>query len=332
MIAKGDVGKGNVSWKNGNGTVFVNYSMQGYLFYGIKQKMWIMTQPTNQDIYTDGERSVSLDTYVKEIAHQPLVSKNEEIELAKRIRQGDKAALDKLVVSNLRFVVSIARQYKNYGLSLEDLINEGNLGLIEAAYRFDETKGYKFISYAVWWIRQSILQALAETNRMIRIPLNRIGDLSKINAIFYSLEQKYGREPTEEELGEALNMSPQKVKEAMAYNYRNVSIDTPIETEEDDEEMTLLDQIENKNAEKPTKYLSNEDLKVELEQTLACLPEKEAEVLRLYYGINMKESVALTDIAQQLDLTEERIRQLRASGLRRITKLAKMDTLRTYLS
>lgn len=291
-----------------------------------------MTQATNQEIYTEGERSVALDAYVKEIAHQPLVSKQDEVELAKRIREGDKAALDKLVVSNLRFVVSIARQYRNYGLSLEDLINEGNLGLIEAAYRFDETKGNKFISYAVWWIRQSILQALAETNRMIRIPLNRIGDLSKINAIFYTLEQRYGREPTQEELGKALNMSPQKVKEALAYNYRNVSIDTPIETEEDDEEMTLLDQIENNNAEKPTKHLSNEDLKVELEQTLACLPEKEAEVLRLYYGINMKESVALTDIAHQLNLTEERIRQLRASGLRRITKLSKMDTLRTYLS
>ncbi len=289
-----------------------------------------MGQITTHDIYTDGERSISLDTYIKEIADKPLLDKEQEAELAKRIRKGDQKALNKLVISNLRFVISIARQYRNYGLSLEDLINEGNLGLIEAAHRFDETKGYKFISYAVWWIRQSILQALAETNRMIRIPLNRIGDLSKINAIFYSLEQQYGREPTEEELGKALNLSPQKVKEALGYNYKNVSIDTPIETDED-EEMTMLDQIENKNAEQPTKSLSKEDLKIELEQTLACLPPKEAEVLRLYYGINLKESMALTDIARQLDLTEERIRQLRASGLRNITKLAKMDALRSYL-
>ena len=280
--------------------------------------------------FVSKEENISLHCYLSDIMKTSLIEQEEEVELAKRIRKGDQEALDKLVTSNLRFVVSVAKQYQNNGMSLEDLINEGNLGLIEAAHRFDETKGFKFISYAVWWIKQSILQALAETNRLVRLPLNRVGEITKVNAAMQRLEQKYGRDPSIDEISEELDLSYDKVADAMCNNNKDISIDTPIESDEE-EEMCFMDQMQNENASDPIEGLMYESLNREMEDILLTLPEKEAYVLRHYYGINTDDTTSLDDIADHMHLTTERIRQLKMSGIRRIGRMEKMDTLKTYL-
>ncbi len=273
--------------------------------------------------------TVSLDKYLQEIGKVNLISVEEEVELAKKIREGDAAALEKLTNANLRFVVSVAKQYQNQGLSLPDLINEGNLGLIKAAVRFDETRGFKFISYAVWWIRQSILQALAEQARIVRLPLNKIGSINKINKAFAMLEQEFEREPTPDEIAYVLDMNVDEIKDSMRSVGRHVSMDAPISTEEDSGSM--YDLMEAIDSPCPDKELELESLKKEIERALLSISSKEAEIVRLFYGLNGGAPLSLDEIGEKYDLSKERVRQIKEKAIRRLKKLTCCKHLKGFL-
>ncbi|MCL4305485.1 RNA polymerase sigma factor RpoD/SigA [bacterium] len=270
----------------------------------------------------------SLERYLQEIGEVPLLTPDEEIKLAKRIRKGDQIALEKLTKANLRFVVSVAKQYQNQGLSLGDLINEGNLGLIKAAKRFDETRGYKFISYAVWWIRQSILQALAEQSRVVRLPLNRVGALNKIGKTFSSLEQEYEREPTPNEIADALDISAYEVTDTLRMSGRHLSIDAPFAQGEDNR---LLDIVHNDSQPPPDSNLMKESLRQDIERSLSSLTPREAEVIRLYFGLDREHPLTLEEIGELFKLTRERVRQIKEKALRRLRHASRSNSLRTYL-
>lgn len=280
--------------------------------------------------YTNRE-SQSLDRYLQEIGKVELLNPDEEIELARKIKKGgpeSELALEKLTKANLRFVVSVAKQYQNQGLSLGDLINEGNLGLIKAAKRFDETRGFKFISYAVWWIRQSILQALAEQSRIVRLPLNRVGALNKIGKKFSELEQEFEREPSATELAEELDMTLFEVADTLKISGRHLSMDAPFSQGEDNR---LLDVIQNDQQPLPDSGLMNESLKIEVRRALATLSEREAEVIRLYYGLDREHSLTLEEIGEKFNLTRERVRQIKEKAIRRLRHASRSKTLRSYL-
>lgn len=273
--------------------------------------------------------SQSLERYFNEINKMEMITPEEEVELAKRIRQGDREALEKLTKANLRFVVSVAKQYQNRNLSLNDLINEGNLGLVKAAQKFDETRGFKFISYAVWWIRQSIMQALAEQSRIVRLPLNKTGALSKINKAFSDLEQQYEREPTPEELAEILEMDVAEITNTLNASTKQVSVDAPFG---DDESGSLLDVIENKSIPKvdhDVAYLDS--LKVETSRALSTLSEREKQVIEMFFGIGKEEPMSLEQIGEALDLTRERVRQIKETALKRLRSSSKSKLLAEYL-
>lgn len=275
------------------------------------------------------DNSKSLDRYLLEISKVDLLTPDEEIELARRIKQGDEKALVQLVNANLRFVVSIAKQFQNQGLSLGDLINEGNIGLIKAAKRFDETRGFKFISYAVWWIRQSILQSLGENGRIVRLPLNRIGILSKIKTITAEYEQKNGREPTAEEIANKLNVETREILEAFQISTRNMSLDAPLSNGEENNLLALL--INNEQASPDEELLFN-SLKKEIENSLNLLPQKESDVLKLYFGLNTEYPLTLEDIGEKFHLTRERVRQIKEKAIRRLRHKKRSGKLRKYLS
>lgn len=277
--------------------------------------------------YTNRE-SQSLDKYLQEIGKVDLLTPDEEIELAIRIRKNDSLALEKLVKANLRFVVSVAKQYQNQGLSLGDLINEGNLGLIKAAKRFDETRGFKFISYAVWWIRQSILQALAEQSRIVRLPLNRVGALNKIGKAYSNLEQEYEREPNAHELAQELDMDINEVSDTLKIAGRAVSMDAPFTQ---GEENRLLDILENDEQPSPDFTLMSESLRSEIERALSTLSEREAEVIKLYFGLNKEHSLTLEEIGEKFNLTRERVRQIKEKAIRRLRHASRSKNLRSYL-
>jgi len=257
-----------------------------------------------------------------------LITPDEEVELAKKIQAGDQQALERLTKANLRFVVSVAKQYQNQGLSLGDLINEGNLGLIKAAKRFDETRGFKFISYAVWWIRQSILQALAEQSRIVRLPLNRVGALNKIGKELSKLEQEYERIPSAAELAESLEMTVSEVSDTLKISGRHLSVDAPFAQGEDNR---LLDVLENEETPDPDNDLMGESLKVEIERALSKLSKREAEVIRLYFGIGREHSLTLEEIGERFDLTRERVRQIKEKALRKLRHHNRSLALRVYL-
>ena len=277
--------------------------------------------------YTNRE-SQSLDKYLQEIGRVELLDPEEEIELARRIKKGDQKALEKLTKANLRFVVSVAKQYQNQGLSLGDLINEGNLGLIKAAKRFDETRGFKFISYAVWWIRQSILQALAEQSRIVRLPLNRVGALNKIGKAFSTLEQEFEREPSASELAEELDMSLFEVADTLKISGRHLSMDAPFAQGEDNR---LLDVIQDERTPLPDHALIKESLSKEVERALGTLTEREAEVIRLYFGLGREHSLTLEEIGEKFQLTRERVRQIKEKAIRRLRHASRSKQLRAYL-
>ncbi|MCK6640019.1 MAG: RNA polymerase sigma factor RpoD/SigA [Bacteroidia bacterium] len=272
--------------------------------------------------------SASLDKYLQEIGREDLITAEEEVILAKRIREGDEVALAKLVKANLRFVVSVSKQYQNQGLSLPDLINEGNLGLIKAARRFDETRGFKFISYAVWWIRQSILQALAEQSRIVRLPLNQVGSLNKINKAYSRLEQEFEREPTAEELSRVLELPEDKVADTMRVSGRHVSMDAPLLNGEDN---SLLDVIVNHDSPRADRMLMNESLQREIERSLSTLTERERDVIKLFFGIGCQHGLTLEEIGAKFDLTRERVRQIKEKAIRRLRHSSRSKLLKTYL-
>ncbi len=277
---------------------------------------------------TTSRASQSLDKYLQEIGEVPLLTPEEEIELARRIKQGDQEALEKLTKANLRFVVSVAKQYQNQGLSLGDLINEGNLGLIKAAKRFDETRGFKFISYAVWWIRQSILQALAEQSRVVRLPLNRVGALNKIGKTYAALEQALEREPSASEIAEQLDMSDYEVADTLKISGRHLSMDAPFSNSEDNR---LLDVIENDHQPPPDHDLMNESLKVEIERALATVNKREAEEVRLDFGLGQEHPLTLEEIGERFNLTRERVRQIKEKAIRRLRHASRSRALRAFL-
>ena len=285
------------------------------------RQLKISKQITNRE-------SQSLDKYLQEIGKVDLLTADEEVVLAKRIREGDQLALEKLTKANLRFVVSVAKQYQNQGLSLGDLINEGNLGLIKAAQRFDETRGFKFISYAVWWIRQSILQALAEQSRIVRLPLNRVGSLNKISKTFSELEQKFEREPSPEELAEVLEVSASEVVDTMKISGRHVSMDAPFVQ---GEENSLLDVFENDGDEKPDDGLMTDSLRKEVQRALSTLTSREADVITLYFGLNGEHAMTLEEIGEKFNLTRERVRQIKEKAIRRLRHTSRSKTLKPYL-
>lgn len=272
--------------------------------------------------------SESLDRYLHEIGKEKLITPDDEVRLAKEIQKGSQRALEDLTKANLRFVVSVAKQYQNQGLSLGDLINEGNLGLIKAAKRFDETRGFKFISYAVWWIRQSILQALAEQSRIVRLPLNRVGALNKIGKELSKLEQEYERLPSAHELAESLEMTVGEVADTLKISGRHLSMDAPFAQGEDNR---LLDVLENEEIPNPDFELMGESLKVEIERALSKLTKREAEVIRLYFGIGREHSLTLEEIGERFDLTRERVRQIKEKALRKLRHHNRSATLRVYL-
>lgn len=271
----------------------------------------------------------SLDKYLNEIAKIELITAEDEVKLAQRIREGDQVALDKLVNANLRFVVSVAKQYQNNGMTLSDLINEGNLGLIKAAGRFDETRGFKFISYAVWWIRQTILQALAEQSRIVRLPLNRVGSLNKLNQTMSNLEQKFQREPTAEELAKVMETTPEEIDKLKKYKNRKVSIDAPLSN--DSESGSLLDVMANEYDENPDKGLMNSSIKTEVKRALSHLTEREAQVLSMYYGLSGGHAISLNEIGNEFDLSSERVRQIKDKATRKLRHGSKSKLLKTYL-
>lgn len=285
------------------------------------RQLKISKQVTNRD-------TASLDKYLQEIARVGLITAEEEVILAQKIKQGDRAALEKLTKANLRFVVSVSKQYQNQGLSLPDLINEGNLGLMKAARRFDETRGFKFISYAVWWIRQSILQALAEQARIVRLPLNKIGTINKINKAFSLLEQKLEREPFPHEIAELLDMSEEEVKESLKNAGRHVSMDAPlIQGEEND----MYEVLTNDEADMPENNLLYDSLKNEIERAISTLTPREAEVIRYYFGLGGLQPHTLEEIGEKLDLTRERARQIKEKALRRLKHFSRCKNLKPYL-
>lgn len=272
--------------------------------------------------------SASLDKYLQEIGRESLITAEEEVELAKRIKKGDQKALERLTKANLRFVVSVSKQYQNQGLSLPDLINEGNLGLIKAAQRFDETRGFKFISYAVWWIRQSILQALAEQSRIVRLPLNQVGSLNKINKAFSKLEQEFEREPTAEELAEILDIPEDKISDTLKVSGRHVSMDAPLLQ---GEESSLYDVLPNNDSPRADSELINESLQKEIERSLATLTERERDVIKLFFGIGMNHGLTLEEIGAKFDLTRERVRQIKEKAIRRLRHTSRSKLLKAYL-
>ena len=273
--------------------------------------------------------SQSLERYFNEINKVDLLTPDEEVDLARRIRLGDEAALEKLTKANLRFVVSVAKQYQNRNLSLNDLINEGNLGLVKAARKFDETRGFKFISYAVWWIRQSIMQALADQSRIVRLPLNKTGALNKINRAYSELEQKYEREPTPEELADILDMDLEEISSTLRAGTRQVSVDAPFSDEEGN---SLLDVLENKNTPSTDQSVSyTGSLRVETARALACLPDREKQVVELFFGIGREHPMSLEQIGETLDLTRERVRQIKEKAIRRLRVSQKSKMLAEYL-
>ncbi len=284
--------------------------------------MKITKQFTNRE-------SKSLDQYLQEIGKVDLLTPNQEIELAIRIKKGDKLALESLTKANLRFVVSVAKQFQNQGLSLGDLINEGNLGLIKAAQKFDETRGFKFISYAVWWIRQSIMQAIADQSRMVRLPLNRVGSLSKIGKAYRDLEQEYERTPTTTELASILDMSADDVAYALQISGRHVSMDAPFSG--DDDKNSLIDVLPNDQQPSPDGNLMTESLKNEVANILSGLTEKEAEVIRLYFGIGGERSATLEEIGERFNLTRERVRQIKEKAIRNLRHSPQSKRLKAYL-
>jgi len=273
--------------------------------------------------------SASLDKYLQEIGKEELITAEEEVQLAKRIKEGDEEALEKLTRANLRFVVSVAKQYQNQGLSLPDLINEGNLGLIKAARRFDETRGFKFISYAVWWIRQSILQALAEQSRIVRLPLNQVGSLNKINKAYSKLEQEYEREPSTEEIAEATDIPVEKVADTLRVSGKHISIDAPLVA---GEESTLIEVIPNNDSPSADAELMKESLEREVERALDTLTERERDVLRLFYGIGVPHPLTLEEIGDKFNLTRERVRQIKEKAIRKLrSNKAVIEPLQQYL-
>ena len=287
------------------------------------RQLKITKQVTNRE-------TASLDKYLQEIGKVDLITAEEEVELAKRIKEGDTKALDRLTKANLRFVVSVSKQYQNQGLSLPDLINEGNLGLIKAAQRFDETRGFKFISYAVWWIRQSILQALAEQARIVRLPLNKIGIINKVNKAFAELEQELGRTPTIDELAEVLEVSEQDVKYSISNSGRHVSMDAPLK-EGDEGSSSMYDVLQNPESNNPEKDLIAESLRSEIERSLRTLKMREADVIRLYFGLGDQPPMTLAEIGIRFDLTRERVRQIKEKGIRKLKNTSRSKMLRAYL-
>lgn len=285
------------------------------------RQLKISKQITNRE-------SQSLDKYLQEIGKVDLITADEEVQLAKRIQQGDQRALEKLTKANLRFVVSVAKQYQNQGLTLGDLINEGNLGLIKAGQRFDETRGFKFISYAVWWIRQSILQALAEQSRIVRLPLNRVGSLNKISKAFSQLEQQFEREPTAEELADVLDMTINDVEDTMKVSGRHVSMDAPFA---DGEENSLLDVLQDEDQARPDTGLMSESLRREVERALSTLTRREADVLRFYFGLGGIPPLTLEEIGDKFSLTRERVRQIKEKSIRRLRNTSRSRALKVYL-
>jgi RNA polymerase primary sigma factor len=273
--------------------------------------------------------SQSLDKYLQDIGKEELITAEEEVELARKIRTGDQKSLEKLTRANLRFVVSVAKQYQNQGLTLPDLINEGNLGLIKAAQKFDETRGFKFISYAVWWIRQSILQALAEQARIVRLPLNQVGSLNKINKAFSRLEQEFERQPSAEELAEALEVPEDKIKESLSVSGRHVSMDAPLSSAEDGG--TLMDVMANPDSPKADHALMAESLQKEIERSLSTLTDKEREIIRLFFGIGMNHGLTLEEIGAKFNLTRERVRQIKEKAIRRLRHTSRNKLLKAYL-
>ncbi len=283
--------------------------------------MRIVKQFTNRE-------NQSLDKYLQEIGKVELLTPEQEIELAIRMKKGDQSAMELLTKANLRFVVSVAKQYQNQGLSLGDLINEGNLGLIKAARRFDETRGFKFISYAVWWIRQSILQALAEQSRIVRLPLNRVGALNKIGKAYSNLKQEFEREPSPEEIAQALEMDVDEISSAMKIYGKQVSVDAPFSL---GDENSLLDVIQNDEQPSPDNELISESLKTEVKSVLAILPDREAEVIRLYFGLDGEYPMTLEEIGDKFNLTRERVRQIKEKAIRRLRHNSRSKILKSYL-
>ncbi|HUH35598.1 MAG TPA: sigma-70 family RNA polymerase sigma factor [Moheibacter sp.] len=286
------------------------------------RQLKITKQVTNRE-------TASLDKYLQEIGKVDLITADEEVELAQRIKAGDRVALEKLTKANLRFVVSVAKQYQNQGLSLPDLINEGNLGLIKAAQRFDETRGFKFISYAVWWIRQSILQALAEQSRIVRLPLNKIGSINKINKAYATLEQEHERAPSAEEISELLDMSESDVKESMKNSGRHVSMDAPLVEGEDS---NLYDVLNTGESPSPDRMLMTESLRIEIERALQTLTPREADLIRLYFGLNGSHPMTLEEIGETFDLTRERVRQIKEKAIRRLKHTSRSKILKSYIA
>ena len=285
------------------------------------RQLKITKQVTNRE-------TASLDKYLQEIGKVDLITADEEVELAQRIKAGDQIALEKLTKANLRFVVSVAKQYQNQGLTLPDLINEGNLGLLKAAQRFDETRGFKFISYAVWWIRQSILQALAEQSRIVRLPLNKIGSINKINKTFAFLEQAHERVPSAEEIAKELDMTVEDVKQSLKNSGRHVSMDAPLI---DGEDSNLYDVLRSGESPNPDKELLHESLRTEIERALETLTPREADVIRLYFGLAGQHSMTLEEIGETFDLTRERVRQIKEKAIRRLKHTSRSKILKTYL-
>jgi len=272
--------------------------------------------------------TASLDKYLQEIGREELITAEEEVDLARKIKAGDEKALEKLTKANLRFVVSVAKQYQNQGLSLPDLINEGNLGLIKAASRFDETRGFKFISYAVWWIRQSILQALAEQSRIVRLPLNQVGSLNKIKKASSKLEQEFQRLPSSDEIAQEMDVSENKIDSAMKITTRYVSMDAPLLS---DDETSLIDVFVSNDATSTDDELIRESLRREIDRSLSTLSEKERDVINLYYGIGMTHGLTLEEIGAKFDLTRERVRQIKEKAIRRLRHTSRSKLLKSYL-
>jgi len=285
------------------------------------RQLKIIKQVTNRE-------TASLDKYLHEIGKVDLLTAEDEVELARRVRSGDHEALERLIKANLRFVVSVSKQYQNQGLSLPDLINEGNLGLIKAAKRFDETRGFKFISYAVWWIRQSILQALAEQARIVRLPLNKIGSINKINKALSELEQRFEREPSIEEISKAIELAPSDIKDAMRSSGRHISMDAPLTEGEDGDMYEVL--LSNDNP-SPDGNLLNDSLRKEIERTLSSLTEREASIIKLYFGLNGKHPYTLEEIGEEFSLTRERVRQIKEKAIKRLKQTTRSKILKTYL-
>ncbi len=281
----------------------------------------IAKQVTNRE-------TASLDKYLHDIGKVELITAEEEVKLARLIKEGDRQALEKLTKSNLRFVVSVAKQYQNQGLNLPDLINEGNLGLIKAAQRFDETRGFKFISYAVWWIRQSILQALAEQSRIVRLPLNKIGTINKINKAYSMLEQEFQREPKAEEIAMLLDITEAEVKDSMRNSSRHLSMDASLTQDEDN---NMYDVLKSEESPTPDKGLIYESLRTEIDRVISTLPQREADILKLYFGLDSKHPMTLEEIGEKFELTRERVRQIKEKAIRRLKNSSKCKNLKAYL-